>query len=89
MTSPGRPAPGPTSRRPEAIAFGVATVAVVAAFTAEEWGRFWGDVHAWLEPLSAYFEPTLGVTMGPGLPMAVGVAVLVVSYGPGLADRLP
>ena len=93
MTSPvragqERPAPAPTSRRPEAIALAVAKVAVVAAFTAEEWGG-WGDVHAWLEPLSAYFEPTLGVTMGPGLPMAIAVAVLVISYGPGLADRLP
>ncbi len=86
---PERAAPAPTSRRPEAVALAVATLVVVAAFTAEEWGRFWGDVHAWLEPLSAYFEPTLGVAMGPGLPMAVAVAMVVVSYGPGLADRLP
>ncbi len=77
------------SRRPEWLALSLATVVVVAAFTAEEWGKWWGDVHAWLEPLSAYFEPTIAITSGPGLPMALVVAYGVAGHGPALAGRLP
>ncbi len=95
MTSPARaadvePAARPSgSRRPEWLALSLATVAVVAAFSAEEWGTWWGDVHAWLEPLSAYVEPTVGVTSGPGLPMALLVGYGVAGHGPTLAGRLP
>jgi len=72
-------------RRAEWVALTVAGVALVAAFTGEEWGP-WGDVHAWLEPLSAYLEPRL---FGPGLPLAVAVAWAVAAYGPRLAETLP
>ncbi len=72
-------------RRPEWVALALAAVALLAAFTGEEWGP-WGDVHAWLEPLSAYFEPRL---LGPGLPLAVAVAWLVAGHGPRLAEILP
>jgi len=72
------------SRRPEWTALVVAAVALVLAFTGEEWGRWWGDVHAWLEPLSAHFAPTIG----PGLPLAAAAALLVTAHGPGLAVRL-
>ncbi len=71
-------------RRPEWTALSVAAAALVLAFTGEEWGPWWGDVHAWLEPLSAFINPTIG----PGLPLAVAVAVLVLAHGPRLAERL-
>lgn len=82
--APDRQGGSPSNRRPEWLALTVATVAVVAAFTGEEWGP-WGDVHAWLEPMSAYLEPALG----PGLPLAVAVALLVAAHGPRLAEQLP
>ncbi|CAN5579372.1 hypothetical protein BH24ACT11_BH24ACT11_15610 [soil metagenome] len=71
-------------RRPEWIALAVAAGALWLAFTGEEWGRWWGDVHAWLEPISAFLNPTIG----PGLPLAAGVALLVTTQGATWAQRL-
>ena len=83
MTSPA-PEPAYRTRRPEGVAVAIAIAGLVVAFTIEGWGP-WDDVHAWLDPLSAYLEPTLG----PGVPLAVGVAAAVAGYGPALAERLP
>ncbi|MDQ3104282.1 MAG: hypothetical protein M3Q87_03525, partial [Actinomycetota bacterium] len=83
MTSPA-PEPAYRTRRPEAVAVAIAIAGLVVAFTIEAWGP-WDDVHAWLDPLSAYLEPTLG----PGVLLAVGVAAAVAGYGPALAERLP
>lgn len=83
-TSVGRHRVSHRDRRPEIVALAVAAVGIVAAFTVEALG-IWDDVHAWLPPLSAYFEPTL---LSPGLPMSVAVAWAVISSGPAIAERL-
>jgi methylthioxylose transferase len=77
-------APGPRWARPEAVAVTFAAVLLVLAFGAEPLGWWGGHVHQWLPPFSAHFEPALG----PGLPLAVVVAVAVVRWGPGLAQRM-
>ena len=76
--------PGPRRARPEAVAVTVAAVLLALAFGAEPLGWWGGHVHQWLPPFSAHFDPALG----PGLPLAVAVAVAVVRWGPGLAQRL-
>jgi hypothetical protein len=76
--------PGPRRTRPEAVALAVAGVLLAAAFAAEPLGWWGGDVHQWLPPLSAHFDPALG----PGLPLAVAVAVAGVRWGPELAQTL-
>jgi hypothetical protein len=62
----------------------VAAVALAAAFAAEPLGWWGGNVYQWLPPLSAHFDPALG----PGLPLAVAVAVAGVRWGPHLAQTL-
>lgn len=62
----------------ELAAVGLGALVVLAAFLAEQ---LWGDVHARFPPLSAALQPVLG----PGLPLALGVAGLTVAYGPRLA----
>jgi 4-amino-4-deoxy-L-arabinose transferase-like glycosyltransferase len=57
---------------------------LAAAFAAEPLGLWGGDVHQWLPPLSAHLDPALG----PGLPVAVGVAYAVVRWGPWMAQTL-
>ncbi|CAN5783405.1 hypothetical protein BH20ACT6_BH20ACT6_05640 [soil metagenome] len=84
MSAPGAADVAHPSRRPEWTALAVAASALVLAFTGEEWGGWWGDVHAWLEPLSAFLEPTIG----PGLPLAAAVALLVTTQGAGWARQL-
>ena len=69
---------------PEAAAIVVAVLMLAAAFAAEPLGWWGGDVHQWLPPLSAHLDPALG----PGLPVAVGVAYAVVRWGPGMAQTL-
>ena len=75
---------GPLWARPEAVAVTVAAVLLALAFGAEPLGWWGGHVHQWLPPFSAHFDPALG----PGLPLAVAVAVAVVRWGPGLAQQL-
>lgn len=70
--------------RPELGAVAVAGLLLALAFAAEPLGWWGGHVHQFLPPFSAHFEPALG----PGLPVAVAVAVAVVGWGPGLARRL-
>ena len=70
--------------RPEALALAVAGLLLAAAFAAEPLGWWGGNVHQWLPPLSAHFDPALG----PGLPLAVAVAVAGVRWGPELAQTL-
>ncbi|MHA4813580.1 hypothetical protein ACXZ65_04390 [Streptomyces aculeolatus] len=74
-----------TGRRWDLIAAVLATAAIAAAVVV---GRAvnGGDIlHVRFPPLSAAWEPHYG----PGTPAAAAVAVAVVAYGPGLADRLP
>ncbi len=70
--------------RPEAVALVVAGLFVVAAFAAEPLGLWGGHVHQWLPPLSAHFDPAVG----PGLLLALAVAVVVVRCGPACAHRM-
>jgi len=74
---------GAASRRPspEGVALGLAALLLSAAFAAEPLGWWGGNVHQWLPPLSARFDPALG----PGLPLAMGVAAAVVRWGPRVA----
>ncbi|CAA9358865.1 MAG: hypothetical protein AVDCRST_MAG16-2865 [uncultured Frankineae bacterium] len=71
-------------RSAEAVAVAAAGLLLVVAFAAEPLGWWGGDVHQWLPPLSAHFDPALG----PGLPMAVAVAYAVVRWGPSRAQSL-
>ena len=66
------------------MALTVAGVLLAAAFAAEPLGWWGGNVHQWLPPLSAHFDPALG----PGLPLAIGVAFAGVRWGPRLAQTL-
>lgn len=62
---------------PARVALAIAFVLVLAAFTVEALG-ITGNVHAWLPPLSAYFEPTIG---RPGaLAGCAAVVVAVLAY---------
>lgn len=81
-----RPQARRRSRRagPEAVALAVAAVALAAAFAAEPLGWWGGNVHQWLPPLSAHFDPALG----PGLLLAVPVGLAVLRWGPQLAQTL-
>ena len=84
------PAPAPDApRRPrvpaEAVALAVAALLLTAAFAAEPLGWWGGDVHQWLPPLSAHWDPAAG----PGLPLALAVAGAVVALGPSAARTLP
>ena len=80
--------PARSSRRgrlsPGAVALTIAGGLLALAFGAEPLGWWGGHVHQWLPPFSARFEPALG----PGLPLAVAVAVAGVRWGPDLAQRL-
>lgn len=69
----------------EAVALLVAATTLTLAFLAEPLGWWGGNVHQWLPPLSARFDPTIGW----GLLLAVPVAVAVVARGPALAASLP
>ena len=77
-----------TARRrrpgPEAVALVAAALLLAAAFLAEPLGWWGGNVHQWLPPLSAHFDPTLGW----GLMLAVPVALAVVVRGPALAATM-
>ena len=83
------PPPEAPARPRRAMAEGgalvVAGLLLTAAFAAEPLGWWGGDVHQWTPPLSAHLDPAFG----PGLPLAVAVAVAVVWWGPRLADTLP
>jgi len=62
---------------PARVALALAALLVLAAFTVEALG-ITANVHAWLPPLSAYFEPTTG---RPGaLAAGVAIAVAVLAY---------
>ena len=80
-TTPGR---RPARARAEAVALAIAALLLAAAFAAEPLGWWGGHVHQWLPPLSAHFDPALG----PGLPLAVAVAVAGVRWGPELAHTM-
>ena len=75
-----------TRRRSDFVAVGacagLVTLAVVVGIRADNNGS--GGVHAGLPPLAAHWMPHAGV----GTPLAVGIAILVVGYGPALASRL-
>lgn len=68
----------------ETIALVAAALLLALAFLAEPLGWWGGNVHQWLPPLSAHFDPTLGW----GLVLAVPVAVAVVVRGPALAASM-
>ena len=70
--------------RPEAVALAIAGGLLALAFGAEPLGWWGGHVHQWLPPFSAHFDPAFG----PGLPLALAVAVVVVRWGPRLAQTL-
>ena len=77
-----------TTRRgrpgPEVVALVAATLLLALAFLAEPLGWWGGNVHQWLPPLSAHFDPTVGW----GLLLAAPVALAVVVRGPGLAASM-
>lgn len=67
------------------IALAVGGLLLLAAFSVEALG-ITGNVHAWLPPLSAYFEPTVGQPAALVACLATASAVLI--YGVPAADRL-
>ena len=69
---------------PETVALSIAGGLLALAFGAEPLGWWGGHVHQWLPPFSAHFDPAFG----PGLPLAVAVAVVVVRWGPRLAQTV-
>jgi hypothetical protein len=84
---PGAPAadraPG---LRADLLAAFLAMALVAAANLVIVWGHWYSfyKIFAWAPPLFAYWHPHLG----PGTPLAVLIAVLVVVRGPELAARL-
>jgi hypothetical protein len=73
-------------RRPDVAAAGLAVVLVLAAGVAGWWLNGHGQrVWAGAPPLYG----TWRVRVGPGTPLAAGIALLVLGYGPPLAARLP
>lgn len=80
-----RTAPPSTGTRRDLLAAAaaaavVATAALVGRYIEDHYGNLYVD---WA-PLYAHWDPHVG----PGTPAAIAVAVLVVAYGPGVADRL-
>jgi hypothetical protein len=67
------------------MALGVGGLLLLAAFTVEALG-ITGNVHAWLPPLSAYFEPTVG--QPAALLACLASAAAVLGYGVQAAARL-
>ncbi|WP_225793461.1 hypothetical protein [Streptomyces aculeolatus] len=74
-----------TGRRWDLLAAVLAAAAIAAAVVVGRAVNGDDILHVRFPPLSAAWEPHYG----PGTPAAVAVAVAVVAYGPGLADRLP
>ncbi len=66
------------------MALVVATLLLAAAFLAEPLGWWGGNVHQWLPPLSAHFDPTIGWALLLAVPLAIAVA----RRGPSLARTL-
>jgi hypothetical protein len=79
--------PAVRGRRPDAEWVAVALVAglIALAFAAEPLGMWGGNVHQWLPPMSAHFDPELH----GWLLLPLVVAVTTVAYGQRLAARLP
>ncbi len=67
------------------LALIVGVLLLLAAFTVEALG-ITGNVHAWLPPLSAYLEPTVGEPAA--LLACLATAAVVVRYGASAASRL-
>ncbi|GHB09352.1 MULTISPECIES: hypothetical protein [Streptomyces] len=80
------PPAGRRDRRPDLAAAAVGLL-LVAAASAVGWAvqNANGSLQVHWPPLLATWDPHVG----PGTPAAVAVAVAVVAYGPGLAERLP
>jgi hypothetical protein len=73
--------------RADLVAVGLALALVAAATLVITWGHWYdfGRLFAWAPPLFGHFVPHIG----PGTPVVLVVAVLVVARGPELAARLP
>ncbi|MEU0601986.1 hypothetical protein ABZ484_27660 [Streptomyces sp. NPDC006393] len=81
-----RPQPDDTSRRRDLVAAGAALLLFAAMAGIGGWMQRDSYVlRSPFPPLEAWWRPHAG----PGTPLAVTVAVLVVGYGPALAARLP
>lgn len=86
MPAATRPRAGTAVRAADAVTFALVFALVVAAGITGWWLNGYGRrVWALAPPLFAQWLPHAG----PGTPLALAVAVLVVAYGPGLAARLP
>ena len=70
---------------PAGIALAVGGLLLLAAFSVEALG-ITGNVHAWLPPLSAYFEPTIG--QPAALLACLATAAAVLGYGGRASARL-
>jgi len=75
-----------TGTRADVVAVLVALALVAAATLVITWGHWYnfGRLFAWAPPLFGHFVPHIG----PGTPVVLVVAVLVVARGPELAARL-
>lgn len=85
-SSADRTGTGPAVPVASRWALGIAGVLLLAAFTVEALGLS-GNVHAWLPPLSAYFEPTFGHPAA--LAGCAAVVVAVLAYGMPRVRTMP
>lgn len=77
---------GSSGWRADLVAAGVAGLLVAAASLAINWLHWYSyfQIFAWAPPLFGHFLPHVG----PGTPVVVVLAVLVVARGPEVAERL-